>query len=304
MIATVGLVAAQGPLRWQPHPEVWFLVACVVALGCYVTRVIQPKMIAAGQPAVTVRQKRFFAAAVLVLWLASDWPVHDLGEEHLYAIHMVQHLVFTMVMPPLFLFATPAWLMRLILGSGPIGAFLTKLGRPLFAALLFNGLLVLSHAAPLVNGTVKIGPLHYLLHAALVLAALLMWNPICGPLPEQRLTLPAQMAYLFGMSVVPTIPSAFLIVADNPLYRAYERGAYRLWDVNVVQDQQAAGLIMKLGGGFYLWCIILVLFFTWAGRHQQAERSRLTLNEQQVLTYEQVQARFAASEPAAPERTG
>lgn len=47
-----------------------------------------------------------------------------------------------------------------------------------------------------------------------------------------------------------------------------------------------------------------MLFFTWAGRHQQAERNRLTVNEQQVLTYEQVQARFAETEPAAPERTG
>ena len=91
------LLAAEGPLRWQPHPEVWFLVLCVLGLGLYVTRVIQPKMVAAGRPPVSRRQKRFFAAGVLMLWLASDWPVHDLGEEYLFSIHMVQHLVLTLV---------------------------------------------------------------------------------------------------------------------------------------------------------------------------------------------------------------
>ena len=55
MLAAAGLVAAAGPLRWQPHPEVWFLVLCVIGLGFYVTRVIQPKMVAAGEAAVTAR---------------------------------------------------------------------------------------------------------------------------------------------------------------------------------------------------------------------------------------------------------
>jgi putative membrane protein len=303
MMTAVVVLAAQGPLRWQPHPEVWFLVLCVIGLGFYVTRVIQPKLVAAGEAVITRRQKGFFVAGVAVLWVASDWPVHDLAEEYLYAIHMVQHLFFVLVMPPLFLLATPAWLVRLILGSGRVGAVLTKLGRPLFAGLLYNGLLAMTHAAPLVNASVRIGPLHYGLHAALVMSALLMWNPVCGPVPELRLSLPTQMAYLFGMSVLPTIPAAFLTVADNPLYRAYERGSYRLWDVTVVQDQQAAGLIMKLGGGFYLWSIIIVLFFQWASRNQEAERRHTTLDERQVLTYDAVEATFARSEPA-PVETG
>ena len=295
------MLAAAGPLQYQPHPEVWALVAAVVGLGLYITRVIQPKVVALGEAPVTRRQKRFFVAAVLMLWAASDWPVHDLAEEYLYSIHMLQHMVLTLVMPPLFLFATPAWLIRLVFDAGRIGRTLTRLGRPVPAALLYNGLLVLSHAAPLVNASVKVGPLHYVIHSALVLSALLMWNPVCGPVPEMRLNLPAQMAYLFGMSIVPTVPAAFLTVADNPIYRAYERGDYRLWGVTITQDQQAAGLIMKIGGGFYLWGLIIVLFAQWASRHQQAERSRTTLDEQEVLTFEEVRTRFDESEPPTTE---
>lgn len=295
------VIAAEGPLGWQPHPEVWFLVLSVVGLGFYVTRVIQPKMVAAGEAPITTRQRAFFVAGVLCLWIASDWPVHDLAEEYLYSIHMLQHMVFTLIMPPLFLFAMPAWLLRLILGSGAVGRFLTKLGRPLFAGLLYNALFVLTHAAPLVNASVRIGPLHYFLHAALVLSAFLMWNPVCGPLPEQRMSLPVQMGYLFGMSVLPTIPAAFLTVAENPLYRAYERGAYRLWDVNIIQDQQAAGVIMKIGGGFYLWGIIIVLFVQWASRQQRNDRAatKRVGRDGEVLTYQEVSEQFARTEPAA-----
>jgi putative membrane protein len=111
------------------------------------------------------------------------------------------------------------------------------------------------------------------------------------------------MAYLFGMSILPTIPAAFLTVADNPLYRAYERGSYRLGGLNVIQDQQAAGLIMKLGGGFYLWAIIIYLFFQWSSRNQEAERRHITVTEQQVLTFDQVEQQFAHSEPPAPQGT-
>ncbi len=289
------VLAAQGPLRWQAHLEIWFLLIAVLALGFYVTRVIQPTMVTMGEAPITGRQKRFFVAGLVVLALASDWPVHDVAEEYLFSVHMVQHLVLTLIMPPLFLLATPPWLVRMMFGAGRVGALLSRLGRPLIAGLLYNALVVATHAAPLVNASVKIGPLHYLLHSALVLSALLMWNPVCGPVHELRLSLPTQMAYLFGMSVLPTIPAAFLTVAEIPLYRAYERGEYRLWGVNIIQDQQAAGLIMKLGGGFYLWSIIVVLFVRWSTRHEAEARGTPV----KVLTYEEVTAHFEQTTPAA-----
>jgi putative membrane protein len=285
------MLAATHPLHWQPHPEVWLLVASVVALGLYVTRVIQPKMVAVGEAPVSRRQKAFFVLGVLLLWLASDWPVHDVAEEYHYSVHMVQHLVLTYVMPPVFLFATPAWLVRLVLGSGAIGRFVQRLGRPLVAAIGFNAILALTHAAWIVNTSVRVGPFHYLVHVSLVLAAFLMWMPVCGPVPELRLSLPVQMGYIFLMSVLPTVPAAFLTVAENPLYRAYD-GPFRMWGVGVIQDQQAAGLIMKLGGGFYLWTIITVLFFKWSARQLAAERPSRLVTEPDVLTFEHVQAEF------------
>ena len=59
------------------------------------------------------RQKICFWSGLFVLWAVTDWPMHDIAEERLYWIHMVQHSVLTVVVPPLMLLAIPTWLARL-----------------------------------------------------------------------------------------------------------------------------------------------------------------------------------------------
>ena len=41
-----------------------------------------------------------------------------------------------------------------------------------------------------------------------VIAALLMWMPVCGPFRELQMGTGGKMIYLFLMSVVPTVPAA------------------------------------------------------------------------------------------------
>ncbi len=82
-----------------------------------------------------------------------------------------------------------------------------------------------------------------------------------------------QMFYLFLMTLLPTIPTAFLVFGTAPLYPAYETVAMP-WNVGVLDDMQVGGLIMKLGGGFYLWTVIAVKYFRWAGEQERADRAR------------------------------
>jgi putative membrane protein len=283
--------------RWQPHPEVWLLVAGVIGLSVYVVRVIGPKVVPAGEPVLTRRQSGFLAAGILTLWLASDWPLHDLGEEYLFSLHMLQHLLLSYVMPPLFLLATPTWLARLVVRPGSTSEhWLGRLSRPLFAGLLFNGVVVFTHWPSLVNAAVASGPLHYSVHVVVVASAVLMWMSVCGPFPEWRMSPPAQMGYLFAMSIVPTVPAAWLIFAEGSVYNAYDT-PFRLWGISVTSDQQAAGAIMKLGGGFYLWTIIGVVFFRWAWAQEKEEEAA----QRPILTYDEVQAAFDRAGPAPSE---
>ena len=264
------------------------LVASIIGLAIYAVREIGPKVVRDGSPIVTRRQKICFFAGVAVLWTAADWPMHDIGEHYLYSVHMAQHLLLTMVAPPLFLLATPTWLARLVVGDGWFaGNVVRRLCRPVPAAALFNAAFVLVHWPALVNASVRSAPLHFSLHLMLFSTALLMWTPVCGPLPEMRLSLPGQMFYLFIQTIIPTIPSAWLIFAEKPVYSAYNTG-YHLWGINPVTDQQIAGVMMKLGEAFYIWGLILVLFFKWSSRHMEAERASVIVTEREVLTWDEV----------------
>jgi len=248
---------------WQPHIEVWLLVAALVGIGWYVARVIQPKAVAAGEQPLSRRQIGWYIFGVLVFWIATDFPMHDVAEERLYLVHMIQHALLTLVLPPVMLLATPTWLARLIIGEGGFRRFLNYWARPAPALLINAALIGLSHAAWTVNTSIDNGWLHYGAHTLLLFSSFLVWLPVCGPVPELIVTPPVKILMVFMMSVIPTIPSAFLTTAEGILYQGYNREP-RLWGLSVVHDQQLAGVVMKVIAGFYLWGIIAAIFFRWS----------------------------------------
>ncbi|MCY4037094.1 MAG: cytochrome c oxidase assembly protein [bacterium] len=256
--------------RYQPHAEVWVILAAAVAMAWYTARVIAPKAAPGGRAPFARRHKLAFIGAMAALWVASDWPMHDISEEYLYSVHMIQHLLITFVVPPLLWAAIPEWLARLMFSDdGSVGVWVRRLARPVAAGLAFNFMVAVSHIPWVVNTSVENGALHYFVHLLLVASAMAMWLPVCGPVPELRMGAPGKMVYLFLMSVVPTVPGGFLTFAQGAVYSAYDHQV-RLWGIGVQADQQAAGLIMKLVGGMYLWAWIGVLFFRWSGAQQQA----------------------------------
>ena len=288
MTTTLGivipLVAAIDPWRWQAHPEVWFLVLAVLALAWWAVRVIGPRVVPAGQPVVTPFQRWAFVTATVLLLASADWPVHDIAEAHLYSVHMVQHMAITFIVPPLYLLATPAWLVRLLVLEGGVGSrVVRRMAHPVVAGVVFNALVAITHWSGVVQLSFDSGTFHYSLHTMLFLSALLMWVPVAAPLPELRISLPAQMIYLFLMSIIPTIPAAWLTFAEGVVYRHYDDG-FEMWGVSVQSDQQAAGLIMKLLGGFYLWGIIIVKFIGYSRiHHRDAQRMRPADGRHNVL---------------------
>ena len=247
------------PWRFQTHPEVWLLVVAVLVAYIYAVRVIGPVAVKSGS--VTTRKQRIvFVIAILMLWLASDWPVHDIAEEYLYSAHMFQHMVLSYFMPPLVLLAIPKWMFEAVLGSGRVRKIFNWLAKPVIAGVLFNAIVMITHIPQVVNRSVSNAPLHYLMHVLLIVTALLVWIPICGPDRKLHLQSGGKMIYLFLMSVVPTVPAAWLTFAEGSVYKHYDI-AVRVWGMSVTTDQQVAGAIMKTGGSIFLWSIIVFIFF-------------------------------------------
>ena len=293
------LLGAIDPWSWRPHPEVWLLLAGIIGLGFYAIRVIGPKVVRNGEPIVSQSQRRYFIAGVVTLAIAADWPMHDIAEQYLYSVHMVQHLAITFFIPILFLRATPEWLARLVLGGGDQGrTWIGKLAKPIAAGLIFNFLAAITHWNGIVQLSFDSGPFHYGIHLVMFSSALLMWLPVLGPLPELRLSPPGQMIYLFLMSIIPTIPAGWLTFADNPVYPAYDTPE-RLWDISTVADQQAAGFVMKIVGGFFLWGLIAFRFFRWAADERAADMEKRIVRP---LTFDEVNEEFEKAGPAPSER--
>ena len=247
------------PWRFQLHIEVWVLVIAVVASYVYAIRVIGPRVVPHGN-VISRKQLWAFIVGALLLWIASDWPIHDISEEYLYSVHMFQHMLYSYFMPPLMLIATPLWLYDLIFAGVRARKVVNFMTKPVVAGLLFNGVIMVTHIPQMVNRSVSNGPLHYSLHVLVVTSALLMWFPICGPDRSRHLGYGGKMIYLFLMSVVPTVPAAWLTIADGAVYKHYDI-AVRVWGLSVTTDQQLAGAIMKTGGSIYLWTIVVVIFF-------------------------------------------
>ena len=56
-----------------------------------------PRLAPPGRPIVTRFQICSFSAGVLALWIASDWPIHDIAERYLFSVHMVQHVTYSII---------------------------------------------------------------------------------------------------------------------------------------------------------------------------------------------------------------
>ena len=287
------------PWRFQPHPEVWLLVVAVLFSYIYAVRVLGPAVVKNG-PAITTKQRNAFIAGVLLLWLASDWPVHDIAEEYLYSMHMFQHMVLSYFMPPLILLAIPKWMFDAVLGAGRVRKTFNWLAKPVIAGVLFNAIVMITHIPQIVNRSVSNAPLHYSMHVLLIVTALLVWVPICGPDHKLHLQSGGKMIYLFLMSVVPTVPAAWLTFAEGAVYKHYDT-AVRVWGLSVTTDQQIAGAIMKTGGAIFLWSIVVFLFFKRFSAGFSAEQSYRKNSEtstEDVLTFKDVTDAFGRVPPA------
>jgi len=258
LIAGTGPSLNPDPWRFQPHPEVWLLVAFLVGAFIYAMRVIGPKVVTDGE-VISRKQIWTFVLMITLLWGASDWPTHDIAEEYLYSVHMVQHMVLAYVVPPLVLLSTPEWMFRILIGEARTYRIVRFVTRPIFAAVAYNVVVMISHIPTVVNLSASGGPLHYFVHILVVSSALLMWMSVCGPIKEWRMSPVAKMIYLFSQSFVPVIPAAWLTVAEGPVYKHYNTPV-RVGGISLLSDQQAAGVIMKLGGAAFIWTVIVIIF--------------------------------------------
>lgn len=260
---------------WHAHVDVWLILGSVVA--AYLIWSARHER-DTGQ-ATSPHDRRLFLSGMAVLFVASEWPLHDLAEHTWYMAHMVQHMAYTLVAAPLLVAGIPAWMWRAVFRVPVLARVWRSVTRPVMAIAIFNGVLLFTHWPAVVTASVGSEPLHLALHCLIVLSAVIMWWPVFSPLPEMPpISPPGQILYLFVQSLVPTIPASFLTFGHQPLYKVYATFP-RLFGISAMTDQLIAGLIMKILGGLILWGFIAVIFFRWGTREREQGWDALALRD-------------------------
>lgn len=256
---------------FAPHQGAWLIVEPTVLtglllIGALYLYAIGPWRRRAGwAPDAARAPVGRFLLGLLLLLVVLQGPLHALGDDYLFSAHMLQHLLVTMVAPPLLLTGLPGWLVDHLLQRRGVLLPARVLTTPLVAFLLFNAVFALWHAPQFYQAALDRPLVHALEHGLLLATALLTWWPIFSPSARlPRAALPLQIVYLFAQTIVPTILGALITFAATPLYPFYA-AAPRVWGLTPLIDQQIAGLIMWLGGAAIMLAVLTARFFRWLG---------------------------------------
>jgi len=244
---------------YHTHWDVWAVLTLLAVGYWYAEHRLRP-LLAPMSSGATRRQWVSWYSGVFVIGLMSTWPVHDIAEESLFTAHMLEHMLIGYVVPPLLLNGMSRWLADATLGNRRVVPWLRPLAHPVVGFFAFNITIVAIHWPRAIEIQNTSEGLHFAAHVAMFVAGILMWLPVYSPTPHiRRLGAPMQMLYLFLNTIIPTVPASFITFSSTALYPVYGDGPAR-WGLTLISDQTIAGLVMKLGGGFYLIAIILSIW--------------------------------------------
>ena len=270
------MFGSQIQLPWPFVPSV--LLGVALMTGGYLLAVTRGRQRFPGSRRVAPGRVVRFLLAMLTILLALQTPLDRLSDDYLFSAHMFQHILLTLVLPPLLLAGLPGWLLRPLLVQLPA---LLKIGRvltnPLVAFALFNVIFIGYHSPPIYGAVAESLPLHVLAHLTFMVTGVITWWPVLSPLPElPPLSHPLRMLYLFLQTLPSQVLGALLTFADSTIYERYA-AAPRVWGwLSPRADQEVGGLIMWVGGGTFFLAAFAIVFLRWAQLSEGSERRRMT----------------------------
>ena len=259
--------AAFSWLGGEIHVDV--VVGVVLLAGAYTWATV-----ASRRPAPLAPALAFFGGCAALL-AALNGPLHDLSDYYLFSAHMVQHLVLTLVVAPLWLVGTPAWMLDVLLGRAAaipgLVPVLERLMRPLPAFGVFAVAVVAWHLPGPYNTALEIHGWHVVEHLVLLGASVLGWWPILSRSARlPALPYAAQLLYLFVFGMPMTVVAAMVTGAELVLY-PYYAAAPRVFDLTPLADQRLGGVIMWVPAGIIPVVAFTVVFFRWAAAEREAD---------------------------------
>ena len=267
------------PLAWSF--DWWILLGIGIATALYWIGVVRMRRRAGPGRVIGHTQIAAFAAAMLVLFLALESPIDTVADQ-LFCVHMVQHMLLLFVVPPLLVWSRPpvafVWAFRSrsrrLAGNIWTGLRLNRLTHhlmhPNFVWVAFTGSFVFWHFPKPFQWALESESIHTIEHLCFLVTGLMFWTIVIEPSGRRRLSYGATLLHVATTAILGGLPGALIMLAQYPLYPVQTAGA-GAWGLTPVQDQQLAGVIMWVPGGFAYVATVSWVFARWMADAERQE---------------------------------
>ena len=268
-------------LSWDLRPEIILVLG--LAAGIYLVGWRRFRAMAGARPAGTDRptpsplaagwRLATYWAGLATIAVALMSPV-DILSSQLFFMHMIQHLLLTMVAVPLLLIGNPfpvlVWGLPKRTRRGVSGLLnerstfrkvLAKVTSPGIVWLLYVSALIGWHDPKMYDLALRNPFVHDIEHLSFFVTTMLLWWHVLGVAPRFHRTMSVGQRLIYTISVVPVsvIIGVAIAFAQNPIY-TYYLDVPRLMGLSVLEDQMISGILMWIPGSeMFFWAALIVL---------------------------------------------
>jgi putative membrane protein len=210
---------------------------------------------------------------IVVLFVALESPIDALGDNYLFCLHMAQHLLLILIVPPLLIAGISEETARIWLRSPRVARVERALGRPIVAWCSGMGVMTVWHVPALYNFALAHEAVHVFQHLSFLVTATMFWWPVMHPVPDRRLSIGPAIFYLFAAVAENSVLGIIITFMRVGHYPAYLQpvdvypGTLSLirdgWGISAAYDQRLGGLLMWIPGCSVYFVAILGLMARW-----------------------------------------
>jgi putative membrane protein len=258
--------------RWSIQPGV--LAALVLIAGVYAWRV---RDLHRGRPMSGRDRARTisFGAGIALLFVALCSPIDTLGEERLFSMHMLQHLLLADAVPILLLLGlTRAFMRPAVRRLRPVEEALGPLAHPVVALVALIATMWAWHLPALYELALDHPWAHALEHSMFFGTGIAFWWFVIEPVPPRhRLQGPASLAYVSTAKLLMGALGVVLAFSPNAIYDTYE-DAPRTWGMSALTDLNVGGLGMMFEQSLVLVVVFAIAFTKMLERSEREQQRR------------------------------
>jgi putative membrane protein len=238
------------------------------------------------------KQTAYFLTGVFLIIMCTLSPLHFLGENYLFSMHMVTHTIILLIAAPLVLAGIPTGnrfkkhfdAISKTSVKYPFLFWISGIGIMWFwhVPFIFNQMFSMNGMT--MGSMNQMGFLHYFHIVSLLIAGMLFAWPVIRPDTNNKFTAPACVLYLTSACIGCSLLGLMITFAPLGTYPHYVNvhdiygflpTIRNSWNISAAMDQQMAGLIMWVPCCFVYLSVSMVILIKWFNERQPATSTQL-----------------------------